>query len=480
MGNTDSHSAPEHVPHAPAGRAAPATYPAYSGAAPGAGFRAFADSYADVDVLQADLRRSGLESSNLLLGIDFTKSNEWTGKATFGGKCLHALSPASAAAGGAILEGSSMNPYEQVIALIGRTLEVFDDDNMIPAYGFGDGSTHDSAVFSFKPRDEACAGFTEVLALYRAMAPRVKLAGPTSFGPLIRQACAVVQASGQYHILLIIADGQVTRSSDLPPGEVSPQEADTIDAIVAATALPLSIVMVGVGDGPWDTMQAFDDLLPARAFDNFQFVPYADTLRRAQAAAAARGIRDTAAFLRCVEATFALHALMEIPEQYKAINRLRLMGPAAAARARVGPVRRLDPPPLPATHSMSAMPVPMPPSAPPAAAPAGPSWTCTACTLQNPLTAAACAMCHTPRAPISARGAPAPAPAPAPMARGPSDNARRELEALREERTCSVCLEKPKNTAFQCGHQTCETCAPVLRKCPICRADITSRIRLYS
>jgi len=26
------------------------------------------------------LRNEGLESSNLVLGIDFTKSNEWTGK----------------------------------------------------------------------------------------------------------------------------------------------------------------------------------------------------------------------------------------------------------------------------------------------------------------------------------------------------------------------------------------------------------------
>ncbi|KAL5573165.1 hypothetical protein UlMin_022762 [Ulmus minor] len=134
------------------------------------------------------LKEASLESSNLIIGVDFTKSNEWTGSRSFNSRSLHHL-------------GEKQNPYERAISIIGKRLSSFDE---VPCYGL-----------CFNPDDRPCNGFDEVLSRYRELVPCVKLAGPTSFAPIIETAIGIVDKSrGQYHVLLVIAEGQVTRSID--------------------------------------------------------------------------------------------------------------------------------------------------------------------------------------------------------------------------------------------------------------------------
>ncbi|OIT28053.1 e3 ubiquitin-protein ligase rglg1 [Nicotiana attenuata] len=126
--------------------------------------------------------------------------------------------------------------------------------------------------FSFYHDGKFCNELEQVLSQYRQLVPQLRLLGPTSFAPIIEMAISIVERSGgQYHILLIITDGQVgsgnlTRDAR---NRLNPQEKRTIEAIVKASKYALSIVVVGIRDGPWDMMREFDDNIPARAFDNF-------------------------------------------------------------------------------------------------------------------------------------------------------------------------------------------------------------------
>ena len=293
-------------------------------------WRPIRDDFQSLADVQRGLRAAGLESSNLILGVDLTKSNEWTGKRSFQGRCLHSISA----------RPHSCNPYEACLGICCRVLSPFDDDNLIPCYGFGCSRTSDHSVLDFAEEGSAgghCRGLDEVLRRYRALVPRVRLAGPTSFGPLIRRAVDIVAATGGYHILVIVADGNITRSSSQEEGSLSPFEQDTVDAIVEASSYPISIVMIGVGDGPWEQMERFDDGLPERRFDNFQFVQYSKV---------SGSSRDPIA----VEARFALDALMEIPEQYNAIQRLGLLG-AGGRRPPNRPPQRV----VPSSHIAAAV-----------------------------------------------------------------------------------------------------------------------------
>ena len=73
--------------------------------------------------------------------------------------------------------------------------------------------------------------------LFRSTLPQLRLYGPTNFAPVIRQAAsqAVHQNGEAYQVLLIITDGAIT------------DMAETKHEIVQASRLPMSIIIIGVG-----------------------------------------------------------------------------------------------------------------------------------------------------------------------------------------------------------------------------------------
>ena len=225
-----------------------------------------------------------------------------------------------------------------------------------------------------------------------------------------------------------LADGQVTRSVDVADGQLSAQEQATVDAIVNASAYALSIVLVGVGDGPWDMMHEFDDNLPHRNFDNFQFINFTEVMRR-----------DLPPLQR--EAQFALGALMEIPHQYKATLQLKLLGTSRGSSPRTTPL-----PPPPKVLQMEGRPTPPQDAGVP----------------PNVYEQYYGGYNNSSQAPLA-----------------PNSAARPPDHAAGENPDCPVCLTDRKNMAFNCGHQTCQHCATSLANCPICREAITTKIRLY-
>jgi E3 ubiquitin-protein ligase RGLG len=244
-------------------------------------FNYIPDRHSTLIDVQAALKKAGLEGSNLIFAIDYTSSNAVTGEKSFNNMSLHTIDSMN-------LE----NPYQKVIKCIGETLEPFDEDKLIPVYGFGDIHTKNTKVFNLKQRREPCKGFQEVIEVYNKITPNILLSGPTSYAPIIRHAINIVKQCGSYHILIIVTDGAVV------------DKQNTIESIIEASKYPLSIVAIGVGDGPFETMEEFDDSIPKRDFDNFQFVDFNKVQKRA--------LKNETTFM----IQFAVDALQEIPDQY--------------------------------------------------------------------------------------------------------------------------------------------------------------------
>ncbi|XP_040083229.1 copine-6 isoform X1 [Oryx dammah] len=201
------------------------------------------------------------------VAIDFTASNGDPRSS----QSLHCLSP------------RQPNHYLQALRAVGGICQDYDSDKRFPAFGFGARIppnfevSHDFAI-NFDPENPECEEISGVIASYRRCLPQIQLYGPTNVAPIINRVAGPAQreqSTGQatkYSVLLVLTDGVV---SDM---------AETRTAIVRASRLPMSIIIVGVGNADFSDMRLLDGDdgtlrcprgVPA-ARDIVQFVPFRD------------------------------------------------------------------------------------------------------------------------------------------------------------------------------------------------------------
>lgn len=182
---------------------------------------------------------SGHEIS-LAIAIDFTASN---GDPQQRGSLHH-------------IDKNVPNEYEVAIHSVGDILATYDSDQLFPAYGFGAKLPPlfrtPSHCFTLTGSDDPlCVEIEGVLEAYRQTLYNVRFSGPTVFAEIIRAASEHVQedirsGSNTYTIMLIVTDGVINDMQD------------TVDEIVRASSLPLSIVIIGVGASDFTEMEGLD------------------------------------------------------------------------------------------------------------------------------------------------------------------------------------------------------------------------------
>uniref|UniRef100_A0A3P8TZF8 Copine 4 n=1 Tax=Amphiprion percula TaxID=161767 RepID=A0A3P8TZF8_AMPPE len=137
------------------------------------------------------------------------------------------------------------NEYLKALVAVGEICQDYDSDKMFPAFGFGARIPPDFKVIYPLGSPSSIQGVVEA---YQACLPKLQLYGPTNIAPIIQKVAkdVPVRLAVQYFILLILTDGVIT------------DMADTREAIVQASHLPMSVIIVGVGNADFSDMQMLD------------------------------------------------------------------------------------------------------------------------------------------------------------------------------------------------------------------------------
>jgi len=177
---------------------------------------------------------------NFTVAIDFTGSNGRPTDPT----SLHYRDPTG-----------RPNQYVTAIQSVGEIIQDYDSDKQFPCLGFGarippNGEVSHEFFLTLDSSKPFCAGLEGILSSYYTTINNVQLYGPTNFSPVINHVAKFAQVyqrdPSNYFILLIITDGIITDFEE------------TKAALVNASSLPMSVIIVGVGNEDFSAMEVLD------------------------------------------------------------------------------------------------------------------------------------------------------------------------------------------------------------------------------
>ena len=216
------------------------------------------DSYEFIDFL-----RGGLNMT-LIVGVDFTASN----KDPEDPDSLHHINP------------PNLNLYQQAILAVGEILQKYNHTKQIPCYGFGARLPGESQTSHFFPlnmdyNDPCVTNFKDLFKIYHDNCQKIQFSGPTYFKHIFKEVNDFTKRrfeldTHNYSVFLLLTDGCV---NDLQA---------TIDQIVSGCYLPLTIIIIGIGEEDFSKMVVLDaDDIPLVSSwgeqmkrDIVQFVPF--------------------------------------------------------------------------------------------------------------------------------------------------------------------------------------------------------------
>ena len=197
---------------------------------------------------------------NVVFGIDFTASNG---------------DPEEPYSLHYIYDKHNISPYQIAIRSIGNILASYDHDRTFDCFGFGskvvededdykkssvqimgDNETQFAFAINGNADNPGCKGIFDIERNYiKLLQDKEKyiLSGPTNFGPMLQRVIqiaveAVKKEENKYFIFVIMTDGQITDMN----------ETTKLIKDIADKPLPVSIIIVGIGDDDFENMEELD------------------------------------------------------------------------------------------------------------------------------------------------------------------------------------------------------------------------------